>query len=219
MEREIKCPSCGTDWALAENEFVQASFICPECTTTISLHPADSTRPPSRKISLHSFSPVGQSKRVFILTMVAYNLALQSFIVGIVSPLVGAGDLQSRAHSLSYLLTSVVWLVVWYPIWQTTVFSVIMETLTAIGFPYPAQVFVSAVLLCATDGLRWSPHALYSFPGFLIMGISYVHWRKTSLRSALVVVFFIHALFNGVAESQLVMKEVGRHLVSKVAQP
>ncbi len=199
---EITCPGCGVEWALTEQESGQPSFTCTDCATVIPLK-QEGPLPISGNSVLRAFLPRSDSKWVFILVMVAYNHFLQLILIHVMAPLVGAGA-PTKAHGWSELTIHLGDSLLISPIWQTLALVGIIEVFRAVRTPTTVQIIIPAILVCSTDGLTWWPHAVYSFPGFAIFGLSYLYWRPVSGSVAAAIAIAIHAMFNATVDIRLV---------------
>ena len=210
----IKCPGCGAEWALTDEEMAQPTFSCPDCGAAIPHETEISALNKPAQFNWHIFLPRSESKVVFILTMMAYVFLLQRIVTNFRDPLIGTDTSSTHIIGWGPVSAYLIWSVILTPIWETLVLVGLIEAIRRIGAPMIVQIILSTAALATIDGFGYWPHGLFVIPFFAISGISYLYWRPQSWRVAIAILIVMHALGNSIASVWDVCKQIDRERVS-----
>jgi tetratricopeptide (TPR) repeat protein len=212
-EPSVVCPSCGSGWALDDEELAQPAFTCTDCGTVIALRPEE-IADGGANTWWRGFLPRSESKWVFAIVIVAYSLAVTGVWDRLIMPFLPPYSWSYYAYGWSNTLLRIGFSVVFWPITETLLFAGIIEMLRKFRAPKPIQVFFAVLALSSVDGLKHFQHGVAVAPSFALMGFTYVYWRRISWKEAFVTVAAVHAIYNTALETQLVMNQIRQDIGS-----
>ena len=147
-------------------------------------------------IAALAFFPRGDSKVVFVVTMACYAVAANTLLGTIFwaagAPQAPVGTLTARGYPALEIVSGLLLA----PVIESLVLIGMIELMRRLRVPPSVQVVVSAVVFTLLHSLSQGAMGLAVAPGWAIMAIAYLAWRRVSWRAGFVVVASIHALLN-----------------------
>jgi hypothetical protein len=145
-----------------------------------------------------AFLPRSESKVVFVVVMVCYATFASRFLqaieiaFGLPVPPIGT-FLGHRSPAFEFVA------LVLAPLIESFFLIGIIELLRWLRLPAWLLVACSAVIFAFLDGSLSIQRAFVIAPGWVIMSIAYVMWRRVSWKIGFVIVASIHAFLNSLA--------------------
>ena len=142
------------------------------------------------------FLPRSNSKTIFVVAMACYAFAAGSLIRGVATAFgaqhTGPGVLAEHG----YQTLQVVSLLVFSPLIESLMLVGLLEAARWLQLPWWAQVALPAATAAGLHAYVSLSLAFVVAPGWAIMSIAYLMWRRVSWKVAFLIVVAIHALLN-----------------------
>jgi hypothetical protein len=149
----------------------------------------------SKKITIVAFLPRSRSKIVFVIAMACYafyaGVLMQAIATAFGTPYPGVSTFAHH-HPIIYIIEDLLFA----PVLESLELIVVIELLRWIRSPIWLQVLGSAVFAASLHALVSVSLAFVVAPGWVIMAIAYLTWRRASWKTGFVVIASIHTLLN-----------------------
>jgi hypothetical protein len=131
-----------------------------------------------------------------VLVMTCYGFTADRF-VSVMASAFGASSPPRGLFAINNApVTRVFEMLLFAPIFESLILIAAIELFTWLGAPKWAQIAYGTLLIGFLHSISWPPWGFIVAPAFAIQGIAYVIWRRTSRKTAYLIVACIHLLLN-----------------------